>query len=287
MVLLDYFLKNYSKSNIVVAHFNHKLRPSADEDEKFVLDYCKKNDIRCEVGKLTTKPNEKVSEEKARTKRYEFLWSVRDKLQSENAEPVYILTAHHLDDVTETIMINLLRGTGWRGLTPFSANIGRPFVDFDDILKPESKADILTYAARNKISFRQDPTNFEDTYLRNRIREKLSTMDPQEHYELNQKIKKLYIRQRDIRNEVAGLIQDILKEWGYIETKVAKREWFLNLDDDVASEILAQILAWENISLTRPQMRDFLSAIRTYQPEKKFNLPGDRLITIHKNWFKI
>ena len=285
MVLFDYFLKNYNHENIVVAHYNHKLRPSADDDEKFVEKKCKEAKIRFEVGHLIVKPGEKVSEEKARDERYKFLRSVVEKLQKEKMEPVYIVTAHHLDDITETVAINLLRGTGWRGLAPLSSHTYRPFTEFDDVT-PESRGDILTYAAHNKVTFRQDPTNFEDIYLRNRIRDKISTMEPDGHYELNQKIKKLYIRQREIREEVSGLIQDILKEWGYFETKAIKREWFKDLDDDVASEILTQILAWENISITRPQMKDFLSAIRTYQPEKKFNLPGDRLITIHKNYFK-
>ena len=286
MVLFDYFLKNYNQKNIVVAHFNHKLRPSADDDEKFIEAKCKEAKIRFEAGHLSVKPGEKISEEKARDERYKFLRSVVEKLQKEKMEPVYITTAHHLDDITETVAINISRGTGWRGLAPLSSNIYRPFTEFDDF-KPESRADILTYAAHNKVTFRQDPTNFEDTFLRNRIREKILVMDPQDHFDLNQKIKKLYVRQREIREEVGSLIQDILKEWGYLEDRVAKREWFKDLDDDVASEILAQILTWENISITRPQMKDFLNAIRTYAPEKKFNLPGDRLITIHKNWFKI
>ena len=262
------------------------MRPSADDDEKFVEAKCKEAKVRFEAGHLATKPGEKVSEEKARNERYKFLRSVVKKLQKEKMEPVYIVTAHHLDDITETVLINLLRGTGWRGLAPLGSNVYRPFTAFDEIT-PESRADILTYAAHNKITFRQDPTNFEDTYLRNRIREKLLVMDPQDHFDLNQKIKKLYVRQREIREEVSGLIQDILKEWGYFETKSAKREWFKDLDDDVAYEILAQMLAWENISITRPQMKDFLNAIRTYAPEKKFNLPNDKLITIHKNYFKI
>lgn len=285
MVLFDYFLKNYNQKNIVVAHFNHKLRPSADNDEKFVEKKCKEAKIRFEVGHLAIKPNEKVSEEKARDERYKFLRSVVKKLQKEKVEPVYIVTAHHLDDITETVAINLLRGTGWRGLAPLGSDAYRPFTSFD-VATPESRADILTYAAHNKITFRQDPTNFEDTYLRNRIREKLLVMDPEDHYNMNQKIKKLYVRQREIREEVSGLIQDILKVWGYYETGTVKREWFKNLDDDVACEILTQILAWEKISITRPQTKDFLAAIRTYASEKKFNLPGDRLITIHKNYFK-
>ncbi len=288
MVLLDIFMKKYGTENLVVAHFNHKLRPSADDDEKFVAGYCKKNNIRFEVGHLDVEPGEKVSEEKARNARYNFIYSVARKISKEFNGPAWVYTAHHLDDLTETVAINLMRGTGWRGLTPFTYAV-RPFLMSDDILMPESKADILTYAARNSIHYRQDPTNFEPDFLRNRIREKFSTMDPQERYELNQTIKKLYKRQLEIENEIRQIICHFLaeEEEKYSEEHIIRREWFYDLEDDVAMELLHEILRIEKISLTRPQMKDFLHAIRTYQPEKKFNLPGDRLVTIHKNYLKI
>jgi hypothetical protein len=59
------------------------------------------------------------------------------------------------------------------------------------------------------------------------------------------------------------------------------------MDDNVAVEILRAAFLRKNISLTNPTLLDFLSAIRNFEPEKKFNLPEDRLITIHKNYFKI
>ena len=287
MVLFDCFLKNYPKSSIIVAHFNHKLRPSADDDEKFVEQKCREVDVRFEVGRLKMNPNESISEERARTERYKFLFSVRDKIYSESSDKVQIITAHHLDDLTETVLVNLIRGTGWRGLSPFSSTVFRPFIQSGDVLMPESKADVLIYAARNKISYRQDPTNFEDTYLRNRIRKNFSTMDPQEHFELNQKIKKLYIRQEEIRKEIYLIFDEFLKIQRFFDNRIVRREWFLNLDMIISLELLRHILELENISLTRPQLTNFLSAILDYAPEKKFNLPGDRLITLHKTYFKL
>ena len=287
MVLFEVFLKKCGASSIVVAHFNHKLRPSADEDEKFVAECCKKYNVRFEVGHLNIALGEKVSEEKARKARYDFLFKTRKKIEEEFGCAALIFTAHHLDDLVETVTINLTRGTGWRGLAPFSNSAVRPFIMDDDVLLPESKADILTYASRNKIHFRQDPTNFEPDFLRNRIREKFSTMEPQEHYELNQKIKKLYRRQDEIRAEIDCILTKFLEEEKYFEEKVVKREWFFDWDDTVATELLRRILEIEKISLTRPQLADFLLAIRTYQPEKKFNLPGDKLVTMHKNYFKL
>jgi tRNA(Ile)-lysidine synthase len=278
MVLLDIFK---SDPNILVAHFNHGTRKSADADAEFVKKRCEELGVDVTVGQAELGPD--VSEEAAREARYKFLFRLRDDiLKRVPGEEVLIYTAHHLDDLVESVYINVLRGTGWRGLTPFNtAGVFRPFLS-GDILLPESKADILTYAARNKISFREDPTNSSDKYMRNRIREKVKTMDPEEHFNLNQKMKKLYNSQVKIRGEIEEILESLMPEDG-----VFKREWFSGLDDNVAAEILRFALEKKDIKLTGPQLSDFLSAIRTYAPEKKFNLPEDRLIIIHKNHFRI
>ncbi len=278
MVLLDIFK---SDPNILVAHFNHGTRKSADTDAEFVKKRCGELGVDVTVGQAELGPD--VSEEAAREARYKFLFGLRDDIMKRvPGEEVLIYTAHHLDDLVESVYINILRGTGWRGLTPFNtAGVFRPFLS-GDVLLPESKADILTYAARNEISFREDPTNSLDKYMRNRIREKIKTMDPEEHFDLNQKMKKLYNSQVKIRGEIEEILESLMPEDG-----VFKREWFSDLDDSVATEILRFALERKDIKLTGPQLSDFLSAIRTYAPEKKFNLPEDRLITIHKNHFRI
>ena len=278
MVLLDIFKDD---PNILVAHFNHGTRDSADDDEAFVQKKCDELGVDITVGHAKLGPD--ISEEAAREARYNFLFSTRKEIQKRIPnEEVLICTAHHLDDLTESIFINISRGTGWRGLTPFSMEgTCRPFLS-GDVLLPESKGDILTYAARNKITFREDPTNTSDKYLRNRVREKIKTMLPDEHFELNQKVKKLYFSQLKIRKEIEEILEYLTPKDG-----VFKREWFSNLDDMVAIEFLRFALDKKDIKLTGPQLKDFLAAIREYAPEKKFNLPGDRLITIHKNYFKI
>ena len=277
MVLLDLFKKD---SDILVAHFNHGTRASADDDETFVRRRCKELGVDIVVGHSELGPD--VSEEKAREARYKFLFSLYENITLNTPEVVLIYTAHHLDDLVESVFINLARGTGWRGLTPFDAPaVFRPFL-CNNMLVPESKGDILTYAARNGVVFREDPTNSSDKYLRNRIREKISTMEPEKHFELNQKMKKLYFKQKDIRNEIEEILAGLMPEDG-----VFRREWFSDLDDKVATEFLRFACEENEIKMTGPQLKDFLDAIRNYAPEKKFNLPEDRLVTLHKNWFRL
>lgn len=249
-------------SEAIVAHFNHGTRPSSDDDERFVQELAKKYHKEFVVGRA--KLGENVSEEKAREARYDFLRRVaRDKKAK-------IYTAHHLDDLVESITINLIRGTGWRGLVPLDANdIKRPLIE-----NGYDKKKLLQYAAKNGLSFRQDPTNSEDNYLRNRVREKM--LDFSGKIELLE----LYNTQKKIKQEVEDILREIVPS-----DKVYQREWFKNLDQDIAVELLRYILKLENISLTRLQLVSFLDAIKTYAPEKYFNLPGDRLVKLHKTYF--
>lgn len=85
-----------------------------------------------------------------------------------------IWTAHHLDDLAESVIINLLRGTGWRGLAVFSqARIGRPLLNMTLTYEPLDRNAILEYAGKRRLTFREDQSNSSDEYLRNRVRRRL------------------------------------------------------------------------------------------------------------------
>ena len=159
---------------VIVAHFNHGTRPSSDEDEEFVKNLAKKYNKRCIIGRANLGAN--VSEEKARNARYSFLKAAAAQNQA------IIYTAHHLDDLVESIAINLSRGTGWRGLVPLDAgSIARSLVE-----KGYDKGKLFQYAAKNNLAFREDPTNHEDNYLRNRFRKELQNL-PKENKQKLQK----------------------------------------------------------------------------------------------------
>ena len=249
---------------ILVAHFNHGTRPSSKDDEEFVKNLAEKYHKEFIVGRANLGSD--VSEEKARNARYEFL---RKIAKAENAK---IYTAHHVDDLIESITINLLRGTGWRGLVPLDADdIARPL-----IAKNYDKKKLLEYAAENNLSFRQDPTNTEDNYLRNRVREKLRELSPAEKSQLT----KLFYAQKNLKTEIDQILSLVMKN-----EKTYQRAWFKSSDTKTALELLRFITKKNQISLTRPELENFLNAIKTYAPEKSFNLPKNRLVKIHKTYF--
>ena len=305
MVLLERFFRA-EPENIVVAHFNHGTRTSADLDEQFVFSRCKELKVPFETMKVML--GEGVSEELARQKRYDFLYHVANKYGGE------VYTAHHLDDLIESIAINLIRGTGWRGLTPFSDNrIHRPFIEMGFY-----KTDILRFAAENKVLFREDPTNATDDYLRNRVRLKLFIMPRAE----KERLIDFYKRQAIIRHEIEELCESLLnflliknssdeinggvdshgdanftsvfraKSEVFSKIKIRK-DFFLensflgnneNYTEETVEEILRFICEKIGVNLTRVQLKDFLRAIRTYGTNKKFNLPKDKMAVIGRDF---
>lgn len=261
MLLLREFCND---KDAVVAHFDHGTRPSAKDDAKFVEQAAKEWELPVYLGHGNL--GEKVSEAVAREARYAFLKKIAKKVDGE------IYTAHHTDDLVESIAINLLRGTSWRGLTPFyDKSIKRIFLDTG-----LSKKDIYKKAAELGIAFRQDPTNNEENYLRNRVRRKLAVADKKDAVAICE----LYKKQVALREEIEKIIDELLPKDGRYE-----RIWFESLDDKVALELLRVGLQKVSVSATYPQIKEFLTAIKTFSPEKKFNLPGGKLVTIHKHNF--
>ncbi len=159
-------LLHQGNCNFAMAHCNFGLRgKESDDDEQFVLELSHKYNVPFYSIKFNT--NEyanyyRVSTQMAaRQLRYHWFNELMKTYHFS-----YLLTAHHLDDVVETIFINQLRGTGINGLTGIplkSHHIIRPLLPF-------TKQDILQYAKNNLLSYREDISNQEDKYQRNYIR---------------------------------------------------------------------------------------------------------------------
>lgn len=167
VTMLDLFskYKDMFNLNLFVCHFNHSLRKEADFDENFVKNLSIKYNLKFfskkeDVEKFSYE-NKFSTEEGARILRYKFFNEV---IESENID--FLATAHNKDDLAETVIMRILRGTGINGLigiTKKRNNIIRPLLDF-------SKAQIKNYVLENNLKFVQDNTNFLDVYKRNNIR---------------------------------------------------------------------------------------------------------------------
>lgn len=167
MCLLDLVtkLKDELNLNIIVAHVNHKLRSESEEEAKMVENYAKENNITFELHEITNYINGNFTEEDARKRRYNFFNEIIKKYQASA-----LLTAHHGDDLIETILMRLTRGSnlsGYIGIKEISQT------DNYKTLRPLltiTKDEIVNYLKENNVPYRLDKTNEELKHTRNRYR---------------------------------------------------------------------------------------------------------------------
>ncbi|MEG1645794.1 MAG: tRNA lysidine(34) synthetase TilS [Clostridia bacterium] len=170
MALLCSFLENRAfLNNFFVINIEHGIRgENSIKDSQFVKDFCGEHNVECKIVKIDTLQFCKESgfsiEQGARKLRHE----VFNQLIT-NGEAEKIVTAHHLDDNAETLLMHIFRGSGVKGLIGMSfedGNLLRPFINF-------SKAEIIEYQRQKQFSFVTDETNKEIIYTRNFVREKI------------------------------------------------------------------------------------------------------------------
>lgn len=213
-VLLLYLMKQISSkygTYIKAAHVNHNIRgKEADRDELFCRELCQSMDIDIEVLSFDVpayaKNSGKGLEEAARDVRYEFF----DSVVASDSRLGFVATAHNADDNLETLLLNLLRGSGTRGLAgipPIRGNIIRPLLYI-------KKSDILSALSELGVDHITDSTNFDTDIKRNFI-----------------------------RNKIVPLLEEVAKDPQISATRAAKCLRFdADALDDVAASALSEIL---------------------------------------------
>jgi tRNA(Ile)-lysidine synthetase-like protein len=222
VVLLHKLVSRYAnddtaKSRYVVAHFDHGIRQQSGKDAEFVQSLASQYGVEFELGEGRLGPD--ASEAVARDARYAFLRSVKSEYKAEK-----IITAHHQDDVLETMVLNMIRGTGPRGLSPMNNQI--------DILRPllnRKKSELIEYANEFHLDWREDVSNSNEKYMRNYIR--INIMPKLEGareslLEINKAVEKLY---HDIDMRLLTLLP---------KQNVLSRVWFVGLPFIVQKEIM-------------------------------------------------
>ena len=255
VVLLDMYarLKEYT---IIVAHFDHGIRVDSSNDALFVADLARQYGLAFVMERMEL--GDRVGEEKARNYRYEFLFQA-----SKTYKAAAVVTAHHQDDVIETIFINILRGTGWRGLCSLRSTkkIARPLLE-------SSKEEIISYAEKENLLWREDSTNEQDIYTRNLIRHKVvSNMSQEQRHE----ILSLYQRQCELLIEINSECERLTSYRRY-DVILWPRE--------VAIEMLRFL-----VPLTRPQASRALAAIKTARPGAEIIISGSQKMIMNRDTF--
>lgn len=181
MALLDIVIKLKSELDliVVVCHINHGLREESEEEAAYLKKFCEEEGLHFEYMKIENYGDDNFHNE-ARTIRYNFF----DKICKEYNASV-LMTAHHGDDLIETILMRIVRGSTLKGYSGFSKRVEK-----DDyvILRPlvtMTKSELEDYCKINKIKYFVDKSNMKDVYTRNRYRKYvlpfLKTEDPMVH----------------------------------------------------------------------------------------------------------
>lgn len=162
-------LKEKLNFQIYVAHINHMIREEADSETSYVQEFCKNRKIECFTKKIDVqeyaKQNKMGTEEAGRIIRYKFFDEVAKKVSANK-----IATAHNSNDRAETVLLNILRGSGiggLKGIEPIRDNkYIRPLLE-------TSREDIEEYCSVNNLEPKIDKTNLESIYKRNKVRNDL------------------------------------------------------------------------------------------------------------------
>lgn len=270
VVLLHHLVK-HPEHRLTVAHFDHGIRPESVDDERFVR----------EIARIYGLPyvymrgnlGAEASEAQARDARYDFLHTARVAAGADA-----VLTAHHQDDVLETAIHNIIRGTGRRGLTSLKSTdiIKRPLLHVN-------KTDILEYALTNGLQWREDTSNQTDIYTRNYIRHHLlPRLGDQGRQKLLNLIHDASLRNAELDDTIAHNLEQLTEEGSL------KRLPFIRLNHAVAREVMAAWLRSHGIGTIDAKLLERLvHAAKTFKPVKQVHATGNWGVEIGKNYLTL
>jgi len=270
VVLLD-LLTREKGLILAVAHFDHGIRDESYIDRDFVEQLAAKYGLEfySEDGNL----GNTASEEQARIARYSFLERVKDEFNAQ-----MIITAHHQDDLLETAALNILRGTGRKGLSSLKStkSLLRPLLNY-------SKEEIIEYALKNNLNWVEDKTNLDTKYRRNYVRhELLGNLSDNEKDHLIDVVHRTDIINKEIDKALNAEINN------HMSKDEMDRYWFVMLPHDLSEEIMAQWLRNSGLaSFDRKTINRSVIAAKTLKPGKKSEIYKNFKLLIEDKSLKI
>lgn len=195
-----YLLAPKLQITLEAAHFNHGLRgEESDEDALFVRNLCDRLDIGLHMGQGSVVAGKKGLEAAARSARYAFLERLSGK----------IATAHTADDNAETVLMHMVRGSGLKGLggiAPVRGNLIRPMLTV-------TRQEVLAFLREYNLSWREDSTNRQDMFLRNRLRHRVMPVLAEENPSLAPNLSQMALRLREderVLSQLAAQLEPVV-----------------------------------------------------------------------------
>ena len=279
MALLHLLKNNGYK--VICAHVNHNLRSVSDEEYIFVENYCKENSIIFEGMKIESYTNNKFTEMEARIKRYDFFENILNKYNSK-----ILCTAHHGDDLIETVLMRIIRGSnlnGYKGFNKISKfkdyNIIRPLIFY-------TKKAIENYVSENNIPCVYDESNKSKKYTRNRIRLDILPLLKQEEKNIHKKVLEFSEELNDIQEYISEQVNKTIKN--IYKENILDLIKYNKLNKLIKKKVLETILFNiynDEISLINKNHIKEIEKIINLKGNKEISLPNN--IIIKKQYEKL
>lgn len=277
MCLLDLLQKKTTK--IVVCHINHNVRKESIEEEEYITKYCQDKNIILEKTTINNY-QENNFENEARKKRYMFYEEILKKYNSKT-----LLLAHHGDDLIETILMKISRGSnleGYAGIKEVSNvknyQIIRPLLKY-------TKEDIINYNKSNNIKYYNDSSNQSTNYTRNRYRLNILPLLKKEDKNIHKKYlkySKTLIEYDDyIKREVKRNINNVYKDNIINIDNLNKLDTFLI--KNILYNIMNNIYQNKNNIITDRHIQNIISLLNNTKPNIKIDLPNNKEIVKEYN----
>ena len=278
MCLFDILLKlrDKYKFNIVCAHVNHNVRKESLKEKEFLMRYCYERNITFETMTIEKYGDDNFHNQ-ARKIRYNFFYDLVRKYDAN-----YLMTAHHGDDLIETILMRIVRGSTLKGYSGFSKVVVND--DFK-IVRPLiyiTKDDILDYNKVNNIPYVLDSSNFKDKYTRNRYRMNILPFLKKEDLKVHDKFIKFSetLEEYDefINREINKKINKVYHD-GKINIVLYKQLDYL-IQKKIIYFILEQIYKDDLMTINDKHVRLIMNLLNSKKANAKLCLP--RNIEVYK-----
>ncbi|QVK21206.1 tRNA lysidine(34) synthetase TilS [Mycoplasmatota bacterium] len=264
MVLFD-VLKS---SNIIVAHVNHNIRKESEIEYEFVKETCLKYSIPFESIKLDYSKDELKEnfQSLAREKRYNFFFKIVDKYEAD-----FLAIAHHGDDLIETILMSISRGSSLKGYGGFSIeNKYKGYTIIRPLIKYSSE-DIENHAALNQIKYYVDSSNKSDKYTRNRYRKEILPFLKKENPNIHHK----YLQYSNTILDAYSFIDEEAARFLNNEFSVKR---FNGLNSIVKKAVLSKILSKHNLYKSSVIIDNLISVLSSNIPNQEVTLSDDYIL---------
>ena len=285
MALVDMLLKIRDKYNlnIIIAHVNHNVRKESYDEAVFLKKYCFENKLIFESMVIEEYGDDNFHNE-ARNIRYSFFDNIVHKYEAK-----YLMTAHHGDDLMETILMRMVRGSNLNGYSGFKS-----IVDMDDykIVRPlivYTKKELEEYDKLNNVQYFVDSSNSKDTYTRNRYRKYVLPFLKEEDKDVHLK----FLKFSKTLEEASSFINDVTEKAirRVVDNNKIIIDKFLSEDIFIQKEILYNFLSefyQDDLILVCDRHIDLiLNLINSKKANAFVNLPNDVIARKDYNYFEL